>query len=188
MDAKKLGLFSIQCQSSSSTTKEEYAMVTPIVILFLLISPLVIHYVISHLKSTSPNVQKFACWGLGLAYLFFFIGHFVKTQGMVEMLPAWIPYRLALVYLTGILELVVGIALFIPKYQVRAAKAAIAMFVLFFPANVYAAINSIGLGGHQWGPIYLLIRGPLQLILISWAYFLCIRQHTGKSKHDASLA
>jgi hypothetical protein len=32
--------------------------------------------------------------------------------------------------------------------------------------GVYAAANSLGMGGHQWGPIYLLIRAPLQLLLI----------------------
>lgn len=62
-----------------------------------------------------------------------------------------------------------------PRYQFIAAKLAIVIFVIFFPANIYAALNSTGLGGHQWGPVYLIIRGPLQLILIAWAYFLCIK-------------
>jgi len=96
---------------------------------------------------------------------------------MVEMLPPWVPFRLALVYLTGLLELLIGIGLFLPRYQVFAGKVAIVVFVVFFPANVYAALNGIGLGGHQWGPIYLLIRGPLQIILIAWAYFLCVKGH-----------
>ena len=93
------------------------------------------------------------------------------------MLPPWVPFRLMLVYFTGLLELLIGIALFLPKYQLTAAKAAIVVFVIFFPANIYSALNGIGLGGHQWGPIYLLIRGPLQLILIAWAYFLCVKGH-----------
>jgi len=50
------------------------------------------------------------------------------------------------------------------------------VFVVFFPANIYAALQGVGLGGHQWGAIYLLIRAPLQLILIAWAYFLCIKK------------
>ncbi|MCF6439298.1 hypothetical protein L1077_07645 [Pseudoalteromonas luteoviolacea] len=175
MDARSLVCIPEVVNCYQAHTYIELAMVTPIIILFLLIMPLCIAHIIARSKGGVVDVKKFACWGLGLAYLFFFIGHIVKAQGMVEMLPPWVPYRLALVYLTGLLELIVGIALFIPKFQVLAAKVAIAMFVAFFPANVYAAINSIGLGGHQWGPIYLLIRGPLQLILISWAYFLCIR-------------
>ena len=157
-------------------------MLTPLIILLLLSAPLTIAFFHAKAKKTSLNTRKFACWGLGLAFIFFFIGHLVKSAGMVEMLPPWLPYRLLLVYLTGILELLVAIALFMPKYQINAAKAAIFIFITFFPANIYAAIHSIGLGGHQWGPVYLLIRTPLQIILISWAYFLCIRANTNSLK------
>jgi uncharacterized membrane protein len=151
----------------------EEIMITPTIILLLLVSPLAIAYFRFRVSGQSVDVQKFSCWGLGIAFIFFSIGHVAKTQGMVEMLPSWVPFRIALVYLTGLLELVVGIALFMPKYQVVAAKAAIVIFVVFFPANIYAAVNGVGLGGHQWGPLYLLIRAPLQIILIAWAYFLC---------------
>ncbi|MFA0813788.1 DoxX family protein [Microbulbifer epialgicus] len=123
------------------------------------------------------DVGKYASWGLGLAFIFFSIGHFVKTEGMVEMLPTWIPYRLEIVLLTGVLELLVGISLFLSKHQKGAAKFAIIILITFFPANIYSAINGIGLGGHQWGPIYLLIRTPLQIILIAWAYVLCIKSY-----------
>lgn len=150
-------------------------MLTPIIIIILLSGPLVIAFLSSKLRSKPLNINKYASWGLAIAFLFFFIGHIVKAQGMVEMLPSWIPFRLALVYLTGLLELVVGIALFIPKFQLIAAKFAMVIFIVFFPANIYAALNNVGLGGHQLGPTYLLIRGPLQLILIAWAYFLCIK-------------
>ena len=152
-------------------------MVTPIIILFLLTSPLCIAFVYSKFNNRPLDVTKYGCWGLGIAFIFFFIGHFVQTEGMVEMLPSWVPFRLALVYLTGLIELLIGIALFMTRYQSLAAKLAIVVFVIFFPANIYAALNSIGLGGHQWGPVYLLIRGPLQIILISWAYFICAKGH-----------
>ncbi|BCO22375.1 hypothetical protein KUC14_12440 [Alteromonas sp. KC14] len=97
------------------------------------------------------------------------------------MLPPWVPFRLLLIYLTGALELAVGLALFVPKLQNIAAKSAIAIFIIFFPANIYAALNATGLGGHQWGAIYLLIRTPLQLILIGWAYFLCLEKTKGRN-------
>jgi len=152
-------------------------MQTPIIILCLLSCPLLMAFIYSKLSHKSLNVTKYASWGLGIAFIFFFIGHIVKTQGMVEMLPTWVPFRLALVYATGLLELLIGIALFIPKYQLMAAKLAIIVFIVFFPANIYAAINSIGLGGHQLGPAYLVIRAPLQIILIAWAYFFCVKDN-----------
>lgn len=93
------------------------------------------------------------------------------------MLPEWVPLRLQLIYVTGLIELAIGLALFVPKYQKSAAKLAILLLIVFFPANVYAALNEVGLGGHQWGPEYLLIRGLLQIIFIAWAYYLCVRDH-----------
>jgi len=152
-------------------------VVTPIIILLILSSPLVIAFAYSSLRKLPVDINKYACWGLGLAFIFFFIGHMVKVVGMTEMLPAWVPFKVPLIYITGVLELFVGVALFIPRFQLVAAKLAIVIFIVFFPANIYAAINSVGLGGHQWGPVYLLIRTPLQIILITWAYLLCIKGH-----------
>ncbi len=150
-------------------------MQTIIIILVLLSSPLLLALLIAKLKNTTINTSKYACWGLGIAFVFFFIGHIVLADGMVDMLPPWLPLRLEIVYLTGVLELGIGLALFIPKLQLQAAKLAIAVFVVFFTANVYSAMNSVGLGGHQSGPAYLLIRTPLQIVLIAWAYYLCIK-------------
>lgn len=150
-------------------------MVTPIIILFILSFPLIIAFVYAKLGKVPVDMNKYACWGLGLTFIFFFIGHIVKTEGMVEMLPPWVPFKVTLIYFTGALELLVGIALFKSKFQTMAAKLGIFIFVIFFPANIYAALNSVGLGGHQWGSVYLLIRAPLQIILIAWAYFLCVK-------------
>ena len=150
-------------------------MMIPIIILILLVSPLLVAFIFTKLTSTELNIKKYACWGLGIAFIFFSVGHFVKTDGMVDMLPSWIPLRLEIIYATGVLELAIGVSLFISHLQIKAALTAIIVFVLFFPANIYAALNGVGLGGHQWGPVYLLVRTPLQLILIAWAYFLCMR-------------
>jgi uncharacterized membrane protein len=160
-------------------------MITSIIILLILSSPLAVAFAYSKFNNSPVDIKKYASWGLGLAFIFFFIGHMLKTDGMVEMLPTWLPFRTTLIYLTGVLELLVGIALFKSSFQSIAAKAAIIIFVVFFPANIYAALNSVGLGGHQWGPVYLLIRTPLQIILIAWAYFLCIKVHKKTIKSDS---
>jgi len=150
-------------------------MLTPIIIILILASPLAVGFVLAGFKINTLDLKKYSCWGLGCAFIFFFIGHIMKADGMVAMLPPWIPFRLTLVYLTGLLELLIAIGLFIPKWQTRAATTAIVVFVVFFPANIYAAFNAVGLGGHQLGPSYLFIRAPLQIFLIGWAYFLCIK-------------
>lgn len=150
-------------------------MLTPIIILCILVSPLAVAFVLAKLTDKTTNTQKYANWGLACSFVFFSIGHLVQAEGMVEMLPPWVPERLTLIYLTGLLELLVAVALVIPTWQTRAAAMAIAILIVFFPANIYAAFNAVGLGGHQWGPSYLWIRTPLQAVLIGWAYFLCLK-------------
>lgn len=150
-------------------------MVTPIVVLIFLVTPLLLACILGRKRSLIPDISKLAGWGLGACFLFFSLGHFVQTEGMIEMLPPWISSRSTIIYLTGILELLIGIALFTQAHRQRAARLAILILIAFFPANIYAAFHAIDLGGHQWGPVYLLIRAPLQLILIAWAYYLCIK-------------
>jgi hypothetical protein len=32
------------------------------------------------------------------------------------------------------------------------------------------------MGGHAWGPVYLLVRAPLQLAILTWAYWFTLRR------------
>jgi uncharacterized membrane protein len=62
---------------------------------------------------------------------------------------------------------------------------AAAILVLFFPANIYAAINQVPMGGHAWGPEYLLIRAPLQVAILFWVYWFGIKQSNPALNTDA---
>src|SRR5690349_24961314 len=64
------------------------------------------------------------------------IGHFVYTKGMAMMLPAFIPSRTAIIYLTGIIEVAAAIGLFIPGLIVTTGWLLIVFFVLILPANI----------------------------------------------------
>jgi uncharacterized membrane protein len=118
---------------------------------------------------------------IGLSVLFFFTGsgHFLQTEAMAQMLPPWVPAPVALVYLTGVLEFAIAIALILPDTRRQAGWMAAAVLVLFFPANIYAAMNHVPMGGHAWGPVYLLVRAPLQLAILLWVYWFTIRRPRG---------
>jgi uncharacterized membrane protein len=115
---------------------------------------------------------------LGLALLFIFTGsgHFLQAELMAQMLPSWVPAPVALVYATGVLELAIAIALLLPETRRAAGWMAAAVLVLFFPANIFAAITHVPVGGHAWGPVYLLVRAPLQLGILFWVYRFTIRR------------
>src|SRR5262245_46382475 len=112
------------------------------------------------------DVEWSGRFGLTLVFAFTALGHFVKTDAMAEMLPPSISGRRALILASGIFELLVAMLLLgWPKSRLLGLSI-IGFLVAIFPANVYAAVQRIPFGGHSAGPIYLLIRAPVQLLLI----------------------
>jgi uncharacterized membrane protein len=105
-------------------------------------------------------------------------GHFVFTKGMTLMIPDFIPFKTAMVYLTGIIEILAAIGLLIPGLRVLTAWLLILFFVLLLPSNIKAAIKHID---YQKGTFdgsglnYLWFRAPLQILFIAWIYFSSIR-------------
>jgi uncharacterized membrane protein len=94
---------------------------------------------------------------------------------MVQMLPSWVPARELLVYATGVFEIAIAVALFFQRSRRAGAWAAGVALLAFFPANVYAALQHAPMGGHAWGPVYLLVRAPLQLFILWWIWTLVLR-------------
>jgi uncharacterized membrane protein len=109
--------------------------------------------------------------GLTLFFAFTAIGHFIRTEEMAAMTPSSIPYRVELIYITGALELLGAVGVWIPGLVRLTGICLILMLLCLLPANIYAAINRVDFGGHGAGPIYLLVRVPFQLFVICWTYF-----------------
>jgi len=110
---------------------------------------------------------------IGLSFFFIFtaIGHFTRTEEMAAMLPLAVPFRFELIYLTGVLELLGAVGVWIPGLTRLTGWLLILMLIGLLPANIYSAINRVNFGGHGAGPAYLLIRIPFQLFVIWWTYF-----------------
>lgn len=114
---------------------------------------------------------------LAVMLLFTSMGHFMFTKGMTGMLPAFVPFRVQLIYATGLLEIAAAIGLFVPRLQTLTGVLLIVFFVLILPANVYAAqkyLNYETGKSDGKGPSYLWFRIPFQLLLIFWTYFCVI--------------
>ena len=101
--------------------------------------------------------------------------HFVVPALYVQIVPPVLPAPLALVYLSGIVEIAVGIGLLLPRTRRLAAWATVALLVAIFPANVYMATHGVVIEGAPGGgdPSALVRWGrlPLQGVLILWAYW-----------------
>ena len=117
----------------------------------------------------SPSAR--ARIGLSLFFLFTALGHFIRTEQMMEMLPSSVPYRVEVIYLTGVLELLGAIGIWIPRLRKLTGVCLILFLVCVLPANIYSALTEVEFGGHQAGPVYLFVRIPFQLFTIWWTYF-----------------
>jgi uncharacterized membrane protein len=95
--------------------------------------------------------------------------HFVRPEPFVKIMPDYLPWHLELVYLSGVFEMVLGVLLLIPKSQVFAAWALIALLVGVFPANVHMALHASDY--PQFPAALIWLRLPLQGVLIAWAYW-----------------
>jgi uncharacterized membrane protein len=163
-------------------------MTTPIIMLVLMMAPYIVVRVASAIIRRDFDVRGAAAIGLRILFIFTGTGHFIQTEPMAQMLPPWVPARVLLVYLTGVLEFAIAVGFFVPKFRRFAGWVAAVVLVLFFPANIYAAINHVPMGGHAWGPVYLLIRAPLQAIILFWVYWFTIRQPNMALHADAPTA
>nr|WP_244605544.1 DoxX-like family protein [Halorussus marinus] len=107
------------------------------------------------------------------AYVLAGVLHFVVPELYVQIVPPVFPAALALVYLSGLAEIAVGVGLAIPRTRRLAAWGTVALLVAVFPANVYMATHGVVVEGMPGGgdPSELVRWGrlPLQGVLILWA-------------------
>ena len=102
--------------------------------------------------------------------------HFTKMkEDLIRMVPSWVPWPRAIVYLTGVCELAGAVGLLVPSLRLAAGIALIAFFILVFPANVNAAQSGVGLRGKSATPLWL--RAPMQglFIVLTWWSAVCSR-------------
>ncbi len=95
------------------------------------------------------------------------IGHFVATDVYLKIMPPYLPYHRALVLLSGVFEVALGLMQLAPATSRLAAWGLIALLVAVFPANVYMFQSSEQFGVSR---NFLLLRLPLQGLLILWAF------------------
>ena len=158
-------------------------MVTPLLMILILVGPYVGCRAVLR-GAGQEGLRTVAAAGVGLLFLFTASGHFFQSGPMVQMLPSWVPARELLVHATGVLEIAIAAALFFRRSRGAGAWAAAAALVAFFPANVYAALHHVPMGGHAWGPVYLLVRAPLQLFILWWIWAMVLRP-TGSAPQAA---
>jgi uncharacterized membrane protein len=87
---------------------------------------------------------------------------------------------------SGVTEIAAALLILVPMLRLAVGWLLIAMLLGFLPVNVYAAFIHAPMGGHAWGPVYLLIRVPVQAVIVAWVWWFMVRgvPPTGGSEVD----
>lgn len=105
-----------------------------------------------------------------MAFIFILAGinHFRSPRMYQKIIPTYFSNPKLLNILSGIAEIILGIALVIPLLSSYAAWGIIALLIAVFPTHIYMYQNEkVRMGLPKW---VLLFRMPLQLGLILWGY------------------
>ncbi len=114
------------------------------------------------------TIRIISKWLLAVLLLFAGVLHLIKPGFFLKIMPPYLPLHLELVYLSGFIEISLGICLLIPRFSRVAAWGIIALLIAVFPANIYVY-------QHQEivpaSPTAHLIRLLFQGVLIWMAYW-----------------
>ncbi|MBI3828848.1 MAG: DoxX family membrane protein [Planctomycetes bacterium] len=106
---------------------------------------------------------------LGLFFVAAGVNHFVHPAFYMSIMPPYLPWHALLVYLSGLIEMALGVAVLIPKFTRSAAWGLILLLLAVFPANIHMAANPQLY--PDFSPLALWIRLPLQAVFIAWAFW-----------------
>ena len=117
-------------------------------------------------------VRKVSFYALVGFYLFAGINHFRDPEFYYPLIPPYLPLPVFINVLSGILEIIFGLLLLVPKWRNYAVYAIILMLIAFIPSHVYfiqlGSCITQGLCVPEWlGWGRLLLIHPL---LIYWVW------------------
>jgi len=114
---------------------------------------------------------------MGIFFIVAGANHFVSPGFYQTIMPPFLPWPMALIYISGAAEILGGAGVLVPRTQRFAGWGLIFLLIAVFPANIYAATH--GISSSIVVKVLLIIRLPFQAVLIAWVHRSCIaRQAT----------
>ena len=119
--------------------------------------------------------------GLGIVFSWFFfggIGHFVIDDFFISIVPPWVPWPAAAVYVSGVIEIALALAVLNNKTRAPAGIALILLTLAVTPANVHMWMHPEQF--PDMPPFVYSIRLVVQVLLLA-----CIWWSTQTPRPDA---
>lgn len=109
---------------------------------------------------------------MALMYVVAGLFHFIKPKAYLRIMPRFLPYPKALVFWSGVAEVILGIGLVFPLTRNASILGIIAMLVVFLLVHFNMLRGKKEAAGvPKW---ILILRIPIQFVLIWWALFYWI--------------
>jgi uncharacterized membrane protein len=120
-------------------------------------------------RAGAEHLRTLARWALGCFLVAAGIGHFLAPASFLAQTPTWLPARGAIVLLSGIVEVVLGVALLVVRTHRRTLGWVVAgFFVAVLPGNVHQAVSGTAAFGLDT-PTARWARLAFQPLLVLWA-------------------
>jgi len=101
-------------------------------------------------------------------YLVAGLAHFIFPRIYLRIMPRYLPYPKFLVFLSGMAEMILGLGLCFKVTRSLSAYGIIAMLIVFLTVHFYMLSGKKEAAGiPKW---ILVLRIPLQFVLMYWAY------------------
>jgi uncharacterized membrane protein len=131
---------------------------------------------LARLERSLRRLKRPLLYAMGALYVVAGAMHFVVPGVYAQIVPPAFPRPLALVYLSGAAEILLGVGVIVPRTRRLAAWGLVALLIAVFPANVYMATHDVVLEGvPAWAATpsdaATWARLPFQLVLVAWAWW-----------------
>ena len=102
----------------------------------------------------------------GIPFILIGIEHFKEPQKFVDIVPKYMPFALFLVYLTGVMEILVGLGIIYPDTREITGRLTVLFLLAIYPANFNMWINDVSFNGTRLTTQGHLFRLSVQILLI----------------------
>jgi uncharacterized membrane protein len=116
-------------------------------------------------------LKRIALFLLALFFVAAGVTHFTNPEFFVAIVPPALPAPLTLVYVSGVFEILGGLAVLWPATRAAAGVGLVLLLLAVYPANLYMAFapeRFVAQGTPLWA---LYARLPVQFVFIAWAWW-----------------
>ena len=118
------------------------------------------------------TIKYLLLWVMAVVYALAGFNHLMNPGFYVAIMPPGLPNPEWLNLLSGLAEIVLGVFLLEPRLRAFAAWGIIALLIAVFPANLYVALENVGIDGPGTGdPVFNYVRLPFQALFVLWAWW-----------------